>query len=70
MRNEPDGTGTSVPPSKKQVLIYFSQKDAPVENACKFYEHFQKRKWKNDRKTKLSNWKIAAWNWILIHHDA
>ena len=65
MKNEPVGLGTSVPPSKSHVLIYFLEKGAQEENAINFYDHFHKRKWRNNRHTKLGNWKIAAWNWIL-----
>lgn len=65
MKNESAGTGTSVPPTKNHVLIYFSQKGAQEENALDFYEHSQKKKWKNNRDKKIGNWKIAAWNWIF-----
>jgi hypothetical protein len=65
MKNESVGKGTAVPPTKNHVLIYFLQKGAQEENAMKFYAHFQKKKWKNNRNTKLNNWKTAAWNWIL-----
>ena len=65
MKNESVGLGTSVPPTKNHVLIYFLQKGAQEENALNFYGHFQKMKWKNKRNTKLSNWKIAAWNWMF-----
>jgi hypothetical protein len=66
MKNESVGMGTAVPPSKNHVLINFLQKGAQEDNALNFYEHFQKKKWKNKRSNKLGNWKIAAWNWILI----
>jgi type III secretory pathway component EscR len=65
MKNESVGMGTAVPPTKNHVLIYFLQKGAQEENALNFYAHFQKKKWKNNKNTKLNNWKIAAWNWIL-----
>ncbi|MCW3118279.1 MAG: hypothetical protein JWM28_2361 [Chitinophagaceae bacterium] len=60
-----EGMGTSVPPLKKHVLIYFSQKNIPETVALNFYDYFQKKRWRNQRCVKMANWKIAAWNWIL-----
>ncbi|MCQ6958777.1 hypothetical protein [Mucilaginibacter aquariorum] len=65
MKNKTNGFGTSVPPLKDHVLIYFLQKGAKEEDALNFYGHFHKRKWRNNRHAQLCNWKIAAWNWIL-----
>lgn len=65
MKNKTVGFGTSVPPSKDHVLIYFLQKGAKEEDALNFYGHFHKRNWRNNRQAQLCNWKIAAWNWIL-----
>ena len=65
MKNEQVGLGTSVPPLKNHVLIYFLEKGAQEDDALNFYQHYHKRKWRNHRHTKLGNWKIAAWNWIL-----
>jgi hypothetical protein len=60
-----DGLGVSVPPLKDHVVIYFLEKKASQSEAFNFYDHFQKRHWKNNRDTRLANWKNAAWQWIL-----
>ncbi|MDB4926757.1 hypothetical protein [Mucilaginibacter sp.] len=65
MKNESVGMGTSVPPTKNHVLIYFSQKGAPDSAAIDFYNFFNARKWQNQRRKKVSNWKFAAWIWII-----
>jgi hypothetical protein len=65
MKNKEVGKGTSVPPSKEHVMIYFLQKNATYSEAVNFYQYFQRKKWKNNRSKRISNWKIAAWNWIL-----
>jgi hypothetical protein len=65
MNKEITGKGSSVPPTKGHVLIYFSQKDAPESAAVDFYDYFHARKWTNKRKRKILNWKCTAWIWIL-----
>jgi len=59
------GFGNAVPPSKEHVVIYFLQKELSETEAIRFYNHFQKKKWKNQRHKKIANWKVAAWDWIL-----
>ena len=65
MEIEAVGMGTSVPPSKEHVQIYFSQKGAPDSAALDFYNFFNARKWRNQRRKKIPNWKFAAWIWII-----
>ena len=60
------GNGQLVPPIKKHVLIYFQQKGRSEKEALLFFEHFSKRKWLNRRNTRLSNWKVAAWEWTWL----
>jgi len=60
-----EGLGTSVPPLKEHVLIYFLQKNSSEAEAIFFYDQFQKRKWKNKRNRKVANWKTAAWCFLL-----
>ena len=60
MTNETNGKGSSIPPSKQHVLIYFSQKNAPESAAVDFYDYFQARKWNNTRNRKVKNWKHIA----------
>ena len=60
-----NGYGKQVPPLKAHVLIYFLEKGAAESQADAFFLHFQRRKWLNYKGHKLSNWKAAAWVWIL-----
>ena len=68
-----EGLGKTVPPNREHVIIYFLQKNIAETHAISFYDHFQKKKWRNQRNRKLSNWKIAAWEWIwsisLMSHE-
>jgi hypothetical protein len=65
MTKEINGKGSSVPPTKEHVLIYFSQKDAPKSAAVAFYDYFHARNWNSKRNRKMINWKCMAWIWIL-----
>ena len=65
MKNKQFGAGNTVPPIKEHVIIYFSQKNVQEIEALNFYNHFNKRKWKNNRNRKVNNWKVIAWEWIL-----
>lgn len=59
------GSGKNVPPIKKYVIIYFSEKGMSTHQALEFFSHFENRKWENYRNKPLFNWKTAAWEWIL-----
>ena len=59
------GFGKQVPPLKAHVLIYFLEKGAAESQADAFFLHFHRRQWHNSQSHKLSNWKSAAWEWIL-----
>ncbi|MBS1527697.1 MAG: hypothetical protein JST19_18775 [Bacteroidetes bacterium] len=65
MKFETIGKGTSVPPIKEHVIIYFSEKGADRSQAMNFFVDLDKRKWKNNRGKLIANWKCAAWNYIL-----
>jgi hypothetical protein len=65
MRNKQNGLGTSMPPLKQHVIIYFSHKDVSEVEALKFFKYFTQRKWKTKRNKKVMNWKFVAWIWIL-----
>jgi len=54
-----------VPPQKKHVIIYFIQKGHFEKDAVLFFMHFSKKNWQNYQGKILSNWKTAAWEWIL-----
>jgi hypothetical protein len=59
-----NGLGTSVPPIKAHVQIYFSQHGQPPEAAEKFFDMYSVACWKNTRGRLISNWKVHAWQWI------
>ncbi|HEX5553186.1 MAG TPA: hypothetical protein VFX43_08045 [Chitinophagaceae bacterium] len=59
------GSGKNVPPLKEHVKIYFQQKGCSEYEAMEFYQHFEDKQWINNRGGTLSNWKTAAWEWIL-----
>lgn len=60
-----DGFGKNIPPLKKYVLIYFSQKGLSEPEAIHFFDHFNQKNWSNHQGKILSNWKMTAWEWIL-----
>lgn len=59
------GSGKDVPPQKKHVFIYFVQKGCSEHDADAFFQFFDQRNWRTYRGKILSNWKMAAWQWIL-----
>ena len=58
------GLGTSVPPAKSDVLIYFSQQGQPEEMAEAFFDLYCRAGWENKKGRLISNWKVHAWQWI------
>lgn len=60
-----EGLGKSIPPLKEYVKIYFLQKGCSEYEAMEFYRYFDAKQWTNNRGKILSNWKMAAWEWIL-----
>ncbi len=63
------GFGKDIPPTKEHVIIYFIQKGCVAQNALNFYSYFSEKNWKNNRGNLLSNWKRAAWEWILNRNN-
>jgi len=59
------GSGKQVPPLKDHVLIYFLEKGVSENVAFEFFRHYDERHWKSNRLQWLSNWKTAAWEWVL-----
>ena len=62
------GSGKQVPPLKDHVFIYFIEKGASEKLADGFFQHYTDLQWKTNRLKPLSNWKVAAWEWILKYH--
>ncbi|MGX9986861.1 hypothetical protein [Soonwooa purpurea] len=52
-------------PHISEVKLYFEEKDAPIEEAEKFYNHYESNGWLVGGKSKMKNWQAAARNWLL-----
>ena len=59
-----NGMGINVPPSTKQVVIYFGQQNRSDKNALDFYNYYKGLSWRNPRGQLIRNWKQLAWQWI------
>ena len=53
------------PPHISEVKMYFAEKDAPSEEAEKFFNHYESNGWLVGGKSKMKNWQAAARNWLL-----
>lgn len=53
------------PPQLAEIQLYFAEKEAPSEEAEKFYNHYESNGWLVGGKTKMKNWQAAARNWLL-----
>lgn len=54
-----------IPPDWELVMAFFKDKQIPLIEAEKFYNHFQSNGWLVGGKSKMKDWKAAARNWIL-----
>lgn len=52
-------------PHISEVKLFFEEKDAPLEEAEKFYNHYESNGWLVGGKSKMKNWQAAARNWLL-----
>ena len=53
------------PPHISEIKMYFAEKDAPSEEAEKFFNHYESNGWLVGGKSKMKNWQAAARNWLL-----
>ena len=53
------------PPHISEVKMYFAEKEAPSEEAEKFFNHYESNGWLVGGKSKMKNWQAAARNWLL-----
>lgn len=58
------GFGSECPPYENFVRVYFLQKGATLNQAVRFYRHYNARRWLNNNGEPLQNWKRLAWTWI------
>ena len=54
-----------IPPDWELVMAFFKDKQIPLVEAEKFYNHFQSNGWLVGGKSKMKDWKAAASNWII-----
>ncbi len=63
-----DGLGTTMPPDKDVLLIYFDQK-GEAEMADEFFNEHAARGWKTPTGGTIYNWKVCAAEWIYNHQQ-
>ncbi|RVU02560.1 hypothetical protein EOD41_01065 [Mucilaginibacter limnophilus] len=63
-----DGMGTTMPPDKDVLLIYFDQK-GEGELAEIFFNEHDARGWKTPTGGIIYNWKVCAAEWIYNHRQ-
>ncbi|GAA4920244.1 hypothetical protein [Mucilaginibacter defluvii] len=63
-----DGMGTSMPPNKDAILIYFDQK-GEAQLADTFYDEHENRAWKTPTGGAIHNWKVCAAEWIYNYRQ-
>jgi hypothetical protein len=54
-----------IPPDWELIMAFFKDKQIPVIEGEKFYNHFQSNGWLVGGKSKMKDWKAAARNWII-----
>ena len=54
-----------IPPDWELVMAFFKDKQIPLIEGEKFYNHFQSNGWLVGGKSKMKDWKAAASNWII-----
>ena len=57
--------GVRIPPHISEIKMYFAEKEAPSEEAEKFFNHYESNGWLVGGKSKMKNWQAAARNWLL-----
>ena len=60
-----ESAGVRIPPHISEIKMYFAEKDAPLEEAEKFFNHYESNGWLVGGKSKMKNWQAAARNWLL-----
>ena len=58
------GLGKQMPPVWAHVAIFFDQAGFEIDEARKFYEHYEATGWKGIKGQPLRNWKTKAQEWI------
>ena len=63
--DERQRAGVRIPPHISEIKMYFAEKEAPSEEAEKFFNHYESNGWLVGGKSKMKNWQAAARNWLL-----
>lgn len=61
----PERRRTEIPPPPKHVNIYFMEKGFESIEAERFFNYYDAIGWKVGGKTRMTNWKAAARNWMI-----
>lgn len=57
--------GENIPPPKSEIQLFFAEKNAPAEEAEKFFNHYEANGWQVGGRSRMKNWQAAARNWLL-----
>ncbi|WP_439185411.1 hypothetical protein [Carboxylicivirga taeanensis] len=52
-------------PTLDELENYFQSREGPVEEAQRFFNHFESNGWRVGGKSPMKDWKAAARNWLL-----
>ena len=69
-KNENDGgknisnPAPKIPPTFAEVKLFFEEKDIPLSEAERFFDHYESNGWLVGGKSKMKNWEAAARNWL------
>jgi hypothetical protein len=63
--NKSDKSESFQKPTLQELRNYFQSKEAPSEEAARFFNHFESNGWKVGGKSPMKDWKAAVRNWIL-----
>lgn len=53
-----------IPPTFAEVKLFFEEKDIPLSEAERFFDHYESNGWLVGGKSKMKNWEAAARNWL------
>ncbi len=65
IKQKENNSKPKLPKNENEVIDFFKNKDWPVLEAKKFYNHYTAIGWKIGGKIKIVNWTGSAANWVL-----
>jgi hypothetical protein len=54
-----------IPPKLEDVKLFFEEQEVELNEAERFFNHFQSNGWLVGGKSKMKNWQASAKNWIM-----